>query len=697
MTAPGNLLTPAPNPRGALAPRRIPRMAELLRQAIQPPEDADRRDVIEDIIEGLKLLDAKREVCTVADEMYDGDVGMVFASEPVRRMLDRAGVEALDDFNYAHIPVDAVAERLQISSVVAAPAEENADGQEAEETAAVKAATKAIAKLRKDNELDDEEKRLHLDASKHGDCYVFVWPATDADGKATVDIRVNSAHNVIMVYDEEDSLKPVYALKSWRRKVGDREAVRANIYYPDRTERWVTEVGTSPDKRDSWFRFGEEIPNLDGGYDSDGEPVDPEEEFADLAADEFADGDDSDGEPDLVPIDAGVVPNPYRRIPWFHYRNNRPVGIPEHRNAYGPQTLINKLVYALAGNVDFQSLRQKYILVDPMQDDPLSNSIDPDHPDDEDDDPESDGGTSGLRSSPGEIWRLYGKAVGEFAAADPAGLIALFDRCVKAMAELTGLPQWAFSRASAELPSGEMVREANGDLTTKVQDRQKRYGPKWQDVYEFALKILGIEGVTVDVRWAPFQMVNDVAGWQVIQAKINAGVPPKVALEEAGYPPEHVDEWLTDASGADVGRRVALLNQIATATQALGAAIVTGAVSAPQVQQLISGLFNLTMEGTDVALPEPKPDDFVDPQAQLKLQEDLAKGQQDHQGKLQQAQLDHATKTQETSQEHAAKMAEEAHKRMQETMQAGGGPAGGRRPGSKPGPTVTNSPRRAGR
>jgi hypothetical protein len=638
-------------PRDALAPRgaggrtgkRIDLQA-LLRQATNPGAD-DRHDAsVRDILHGRKELHRMREQCETADEYYNGEVGMLYASERVRQLLQRQGVgDDVPDFNYARIPVDGIATRLQVSSVVAAPAEENEDGQEQAESKAVKDATKAIAALRKTNELDAEEKRLHKDVSKHGSAYVLVWPGTDRKGKPSVDIRVNSAYDVIMIYDEEDPLTADYALKSWEVDVGDDEngapqtCHRANLYYRDRIERWATEPGGNPDKKEAWFRVTE-VPDLD------------DDERDDLAADEFDtlddepgvqhaygddamwsargrrldevddddddDDDDEDGYDDedappargqLHPDD---IPNPWGRVPWFHFRNDRPEGVPEHKNAYGPQAMINKIIYAMAGTVDFNSFPQKYIMVDPAQDDPLMNLLDPDHPEDEDDDPENEGGGSGLRNDPGEIWRLYGKSVGQFSAADPNTLLSPLDRLIKSMAELCGMPQWAFSKASADMPSGESVRELNAFWNSTVKDRMDRYDPVWQDVYEFALEVLGITGVTVEVRWAPIEMINDLNGWQVIQAKIASGVPPQVALEEAGYPPEQVKEWLADATGADLGRRVALLNQIGTAVQTLGAGIQLGATSAEQVQEVISRMLGLTVAGTDITIPS---GEFLDP------------------------------------------------------------------------------------
>jgi hypothetical protein len=652
--------------RSALAPK----LRTLLQQAVRPDEDDALSRSVDDILHALERLKKNRERYGEADMFYDGLLGMVWASDRVQQILSRqGGLEEIKDFNYAAIPVDRIAARLQISSVVAAPADENEGQAKQTEEVDTSTATKAIARLRKTNELDAEEKRLHHEASKYGVCYLLVWPGEDDDGNATVDMRVNSPHNVVMIYDEEDQLRPRYALKSWDKHVDGKTVVRANLYYPDRIERWTTEPGGNAEKDDGWFKLIDADPDSDGTGDFGGLDDD---DLAEIAADEFTDPDEVDAQG----LELGDIPNPWGRVPFFHFRNDRPDGKPEHLNAYGPQQLINKLVWGLAAVIDYTTFPQRYILMDPSLDDPMQNLSDPDHPDLEDDDLEDEGGNAGLDASPGAVWKLWGKSTGEFSAANPDAFLASLDRIVRSMAELTGLPVNAFSRSSADIPSGESLREANADFIAIIDDRQNRYDPVWQDAYEFALKMLNVTNVTIDVRWKPAQMVNDLAGWQVVQAKITAGVPPKVALEEAGYPPEQVDEWLTDATGADLGRRVALLNQIATATQALGASIVTGAVSATQVQAIIAALFKDTLAGTDHTIPAA--DDFVDPQAALKAQQEMQSKQFDHAKQTQDAQLDHATQTQQASQSHSAQMAADAHQRMRETMQQAGSQADNR-------------------
>lgn len=607
---------------------------------------------LDDLVEGFKELEEARPRYVEADAFYEGEVGAVYASAQVKRLLDRIGVEEVDDFDYAKIPVDVVATRLAITGVVAVPAEEDdagSDGvQETSQDAAVEAADKAIAKLRKGNQLDAEEKCLHRYASTHGEAYLLVWPL-DSDESVDIDMRVNTAHNVRAVYDDEDPLKLRYVIKSWPLMVDGKRTHRANLYYDDRIERWVTKPGTDPTMTDSWRRYTPT--SLDDAEDVEGTVEDG-----------------------LEDTPKGEIPNPYGRVPWFHFRNDRPHGTPEHKGAYGPQQLINKLIHSHAAVIDFQSFPQRYLLVDPMLDDPLVNVDDPDHPDDDENDPETHTGTSGLSADPGAVWRLWGKAVGEFQAADPHTFLDPLDRYIKSMAELTDTPQHAFTKNSADMPSGDALREMNGPTNEKVKDRQKRYGATWQDAYEFALELMGITGVSVEVHWAPLEVVNDAAGWATVQAKIAAGVPTEVALVEAGYSSDQVKEWLQDAEGADLGRRVALLNQIGTAVQTLGAGIALGAASKEQVQAVIAKVLGLTLEGVEgFNLPKGT---FVDPAAQQAAM--LAQQQRGQQG-MQQTALEHQAGMQQATHDHQRTMAEEAAQRAQEMFaQQGGPPPNGR-------------------
>jgi hypothetical protein len=594
----------------------------IRRLAADPAQSERDQQSRRDIVEGLKILENQRKKLTIADEYYDGEVGMVYASQQVRRLLTKQGVTDADiqDFNYARIPVDAISEKLQIAAVKVAPLVDDEDDEDGEATAdpkTLKRAEKAIKTIRKNNRLDVYEKHLHKTMCKHGSAYLFLWPVTATSGRnankvVSVDFRVNDGHTVAFVYDPEDPLRVAYVIKSWETPsefpdVDEgpheprRPVIRANLYYPGeqqidsdgvitqgmgRIERWVTKPGANATHPSSWVR----VSQLGNDVDID------EDDLQQVAADEF-------GDPDS-PLDKDDIPSPFG-LTWFEYRNDVPCGRPEHEAAYGPQALINKLVWSYAGNVEYQGFPQRYLMVDPAVDDPMVNNIDPNHPEDDDDDPESETSTSGLRSDPGSVWKMYGKSTGQYSAADPDTFLKPLDRFIKSMAELTDVPAYKFTKSSGDMPSGEAFREANASYYSKVRDRQDRADPEWQDAYELALRMMGVEGVAVDVRWVPVAPVNDLNGLNVLKAKGELGVPSEVLLNEAGYPDDQVDQWIKRQDGLSLPQRVALLGQVATAITGIAPGVTAGIVPDNMTQALIARLFGNLAEGTQDAPASP--------------------------------------------------------------------------------------------
>lgn len=552
-----------------------------------------------DLINGYEELNAARPAYELADDMYDGDVGEVYASERVKLLLARAGATQIEEFSYAHIPVTTVADRLEIIGVTVV--EDEAQEQPKEVTGggvqppaadtppkdaqkpdqaqrpgqAAKAATRgddaqaAVEGLWTDNQLDAESGGLHLKVSKHGDCYLIVWPRSDDNGDMTgVDMRVNNALTTRVIYDVEDPLKVAYAIKSWTYdEPGEdgkpRQRTRATLYYDDRIERWISKPGAKSKALcdvDNWEP-----------YRGDGEPV---------------------------------TRHDYGRVPVFHFRNDRPYGRPEHRYAFGPQQLLNKLVMALSSGIDFQSFPQRWMLMDPAGDQPMANFLDPIHPE-ADDDPEGEGNVSHLSGDPSSVWRLWAKSVGQWDAANPDTFLKPFDRMVQAMAELTETPLYRFGSAFAQTPSGAALRQADAPTVNKVEARQAAYDAVWEDAFTFALELLGYQDPEVRVSWKPAEQATDFEAWSVVEAKIRVGVPQRQALIEAGYTDDQVDEMLGGEAAVQAAlmRRVETLTAVASALQAVGAAVAMGTVDETQMRGLVAQLLGGGPEPVPAALP----------------------------------------------------------------------------------------------
>lgn len=489
------------------------------------------------------LIDVYTELCDArpayakAEAYFDGDVDEIFASDKVARLLAKSNLNELDKVNFARIPVTAVTDRLHITAIT------TGDDDLDEETSA----------LVKRNQLDEELPGLHTRACSQGDAYLMVWPDTDDQGNILgINMFVNSASTVRVIYDDENPLRKKLAIKSWSVGTGKEQQIRADLWYPappgeteGRIERWVW-TAKSTGKKDKWEPYTDDGQNW-------------------------------------------TLPNPYGEIPFFHYRTGRPYGRPEHYAAYGPQSAINKIVLGHLSTVDFQSLPQRYGLIDPAVDQSgMQSDFDPDNPEDLEGDPESPLNPSQLRNDPGELWMLQGlKGVGQFEAANPDVYLKPFDRYVKAMAQVTSTPFQEFD-STGDAISGEARREARAALTARVQARQRSFGATHADAFEFALRLLGYDDATVTVRWQPADYRDDTEGWATVDAKVKAGVPRARSLIEAGCPPELVEGWMSALDDdAELQRRVDLLASLGAAVQALGAGVQLGALTEQQVNRLI--------------------------------------------------------------------------------------------------------------
>lgn len=558
--------------------------------------------VPEDLIKGYQELVAARPAYERAAAFYEGSVDEVYSSQKVTRLLAKFGLDAIDSFNFAHIPVDAIANKLHINAVtvddgtdpladpLSAKAAKHAAEQKKQFTntemrdnstpggsgksesggpsqkvgnVELKKPGPNFARPRDDlgtksnpinqiiedlweyNELGEELPNLHRNVGKYGDYYMLVWPvvgnengedakafdvkksAAALSGKAEAndeqadavreDDLAQAANKTIVAvdmichdpmttrafYDTENPRKMSYVIRSWEEGEGQNITVRANLYYQDRIERWVHK-GRPPKRKNAKSKWTP--------YKEDGS--------------------------------AAVLPNPFDQIPFFHYRTDRTYGKPDHIYAYGPQLAINKLVTSHLATVDYQSFPQRYALTDPMADNGSIQGTDSDPFAPEDDEGVEDDNFSQLESDPSVVWKLEGiKNVGEFKPADAKAYLDPFDRYVKAMSQVTGIPLHFFDKTGERPPSGENIRQVNEQMNSKVETRQLGVGATHRNAFTFALNLLGHEVERVKITWRPIEVVTDLQGWQAINEKQLAGVPAEVTLIEAGYLPEEVAPW----------------------------------------------------------------------------------------------------------------------------------------------------------
>ena len=496
--------------------------------------DDELVDPRSDLMYGIEELKEARPGYDQAQTYYDGKVPEVFTSVRLRRALAAHNIDF--DLNFAKTPVNAVTNRLKIASV----------------TSPDPATNTAISKIWQDNQLNLEMPDVFRRAGEFGDAYLMVLPVEDDAGNVIrVDMFYNSPQTVRVIYSEDNPRKKAYTIKRWC----DGPYLRVELLYDDRTERWTTGQNSKGDKPNDWLHW----------------PADPEDP------------------------ESWVLDHDWNEQPVFHYRTDRPYGVPEHYGAYGPQNAITKLQATHMGTVDYQGAPQRYALTETASTD--TSDLEPGDFDDGDwplneqgVGPSDSGDDSSLKAGPGEMWLLRGyKSVGQFDAANPEVFLNPINFNVRAMAQITDTPLRMFDPQSSAQRSGVSFQEEDSPFVSKIENRQMSYGATTHEAFVFALRRLGIEDPVVTVDWVPARSVSTAEGWQTVNEKIRAGVPRRQALMEAGYRAEQVDTWLTGVDDSELQRRVDVLASLADSAQKLGAAKALGVVTEEQVAQLMAG------------------------------------------------------------------------------------------------------------
>src|ERR1041385_5811971 len=122
------------------------------------PEDL--QSVQRDLSRAFVLIDVQREKHTVGQEMYDGTRQEVAASRAIRDLIQRNDGDK-HTLSIAHVPVDALFDRVELQGV----------------TAEDEAANLVLTTVQDANDLEDEYDDWHRKAGYFGDYYVIVDPA----------------------------------------------------------------------------------------------------------------------------------------------------------------------------------------------------------------------------------------------------------------------------------------------------------------------------------------------------------------------------------------------------------------------------------------------------------------------------------------------------------------------------------------
>lgn len=516
-----------------------------------------------------------------AERYYEGDVDEFFAHYRIAAFLSKT--KNRYRLNFAKMAVNAIADRLEIASVVVPDNDDQ---------------TKLLNKIYKKNKMHRKGRTIHRRTAMYGDAYLFVWPENPDSPNIKFDVHFNNPKITRAIYSREHPDKVEYVIKLWK-ETGPLGLPmwRANLYYPEQAEKWVSYL-----KSDNKTMANAPYEEASVSGDRNSPPFDPElwEEYTDPET------------------GSSTIPNPFNQIPIFHFRNDEPYGRPRHKDAYGAQDAINKLSTTLVHSADFQGFPQRYGLADPNF--TLGGSGDDTQPWNDDDDDTEQTNDSGVESGPGTFIRLEGiRAAGSFPAADPGVFMDPARFYLRSMAQITTTPLRFFDPIG-EPPSGEALRAMDAPLNKDAMDFADILEETWSDVYEFMLKVLRKavnlraraksdpddpdNELQVDVQWKPVTTIDDAMGWDTVKKKIDAGVPARQALMEAGYSKRQVDEWMKEnESRVNLNRDSEVLARLAAAARDLSQA-VTANILDPNVAQHV--LTNMLEKLLNETLPEPK-------------------------------------------------------------------------------------------
>lgn len=525
----------------------------------------------------LTEMDLAQPAYIEANAYYEGKKAEEFSHPRIARALRKTKDKY--KVNFAKTPVNVVADRLRISSVTVKNRSEETTDDDSKKKSKKNDLTKRFEREVWDKcRLGRLSRELHQKTSEYGDGYLFVWTETEDDldpetsEARTVSNNVpviyyNSPKTTRAIYDPEAPDVVMFVIKKWKHIDA---STRVNLYYEDRTEHFKLRDEIKPESKEA------------------GEPKNWDS--------------------------LGNTPNPYNRIPIFHYRNAMPYGKPEHYDGYGPQDAVNKISTTLVHSTEWLGFPQRYGLAD-ANETLNGGQSGPDWDDEEDAaEPSGDGqtGNDELQGGPGTILKLDGmKEVGTFEVGEPKSFLEPMEFYVRALAQTTTTPNRYFYPPGAHPPSGESYRAEDTPLINKVKQRQDDYEDPHCEVYAFAMEIVTgtpAEDFLVDVRWAPAASIDDALGWEVVNKKITAGVPRRQALIEAGYTADQVDEWLEqNQDKAELQRDVEVFSLFAAAAKNLSDTLTSNGVN-PEAVGLVLTKFlqNFAPEGKTLPLPEKK-------------------------------------------------------------------------------------------
>lgn len=404
-----------------------------------------------------------------AGRYYRGRHNLAFASEKFANTFGNLFREFA--LNLCPAVCDSMADRLRIADFTIDAIGGRRRSQKSSQTIAE--TEEAIAEIWQENLLEIRADEIHREAVAAGDAYLIVWP--DWRGRPT--LYPQRAETCIVIYDEDDRRRIRFAAKCWQSAEGRQ---RLNLFYPDRTERYIST-------------------DAESGRTAAAEAFRPFEKGG-----------------------GSLRRNPYGRIPVFHFANNPGIGtsgVSELEPVMPIQDGMNKAVLDMLVAMEVSAYRQRWAAGIEIQFDKEGNPRPP------------------FKAGIDHLWLAENPDAkfGDFAAADLEQFLKVKDGFRIDIASVSATPLYYLMPQAGAYPSGESLRKAETRFLAKVRNRQAVFGAEWARAMEFALQIKGISGVRLKTLWEDAGNESERERLETIELKRRIGLSAEQALREAGY------------------------------------------------------------------------------------------------------------------------------------------------------------------
>jgi len=337
-----------------------------------------------------------------------------------------------------------------------------------------KAAKDALDNLWTEQDVAFDAERIHKAAIVTGEAYLVV----EQDDDKVVKLFSNQPHLCHAFYSENNPKEMEFAAKWWEHEA----ETHLTLYYTDHLEHY-----TASGKRTDIA--------VAGNFQAD--------------------------------IDLPEEPNPWSRIPVFHFCPDHDRILGELTNVVPLQNAINKLFADMMVSAEFGAFKQRYII--------------------------SNADTAKLKNGPNELWEIpagdkdeESTQVGSFDATELQNFIGAMDNIATKIAVITRTPKHYLLQAGDV--SGEALLAMEAPLVKKAKKYSERLEVSWRSAAVFALELSGIkvDVKDVSVTWADERTVQPLMQAQSRKTNVDAGMPLVTLLRDEGWTDSELEQMAED-------------------------------------------------------------------------------------------------------------------------------------------------------